>query len=112
MEEGRFIAWSGLKTRPKRGIIHQKAFAWVDKRIVVEPGGSVRSQARGEQRETIPREQVEQVKTAEVSLMPEEIEKQLSPREIADLFAFLSLDKPPSDPSAKPLPGAAEIAKA
>ena len=48
--------------------------------------------------ETIPRGQVEQVKTAEVSLMPDEVEKQLSPQEIADLFAFLCLDKPPSDP--------------
>jgi putative heme-binding domain-containing protein len=71
-------------------------------RIVLRiPGGKL---------ETIPRDQVEQVKTSEVSLMPEEIEKQLSPREIADLFAFLSLDKPPSDPSAKPLPGAGPIA--
>jgi putative heme-binding domain-containing protein len=64
---------------------------------------------QGGKLETIPRDQVEQVKTAEVSLMPEEIEKQLSSQEIADLFAFLSLDKPPSDPSAKPLPGAGPI---
>jgi putative membrane-bound dehydrogenase-like protein len=56
--------------------------------------------------ETIPRDQVDQIKTAEVSLMPEEMEKQLSPQEIADLFAFLCLDRPPSDPSARPLPGA------
>ncbi len=41
--------------------------------------------------------------------MPEDVEKQLNPREIADLFAFLSLDKPPSDPSARRLPGAPEI---
>jgi hypothetical protein len=38
--------------------------------------------------------------------MPEEVEKQFSPQELADLFAFLCLDKPPSDPAAKPLPGA------
>ncbi len=61
--------------------------------------------------ETIPRGQVEQVKTAEVSLMPDEVEKQLSPQEIADLFAFLCLDKPPSDPSARPLPGAGPIVR-
>jgi putative heme-binding domain-containing protein len=56
--------------------------------------------------EAIPRDQVEQVKTAQVSLMPDEIEKQLSPQEIADLFAFLCLDKPPTDPTARSLPGA------
>ncbi len=49
---------------------------------------------------------------ATLSLMPEEIEKQLSPQEIADLFAFLCLDKPPSDPAARPLPGAGPIAAA
>jgi putative heme-binding domain-containing protein len=66
---------------------------------------------QGGKLETIPRDQVEQVKTAEVSLMPEEVEKQLSPQEIADLFAFLCLDKPPSDPSARPLPGAGPIVR-
>jgi putative heme-binding domain-containing protein len=66
---------------------------------------------QGGKLETIPRDQVEQVKTAEISLMPEEIEKQLSPQEIADLFAFLCLDKLPSDPSAKPLPGAGPIVR-
>jgi putative membrane-bound dehydrogenase-like protein len=55
--------------------------------------------------ETVPRADVEAIKTAELSLMPEEIEKQLTPREWADLFAFLTLDRPPGDPAAKPLPG-------
>jgi putative heme-binding domain-containing protein len=64
---------------------------------------------QGGKLETIPRDQIEQVKTAEVSLMPEEVEKQLSTQEIADLIAFLSLDKPPSDPMAKLLPGAGPI---
>ena len=41
--------------------------------------------------------------------MPEEMEKQFTPQEISDLFAFLCLDKPPSDPTAKPLPGAGPI---
>ena len=72
-------------------------------RIVLKiQGGKVESIARG---------QVDQVKTAEVSLMPEEIEKQLTAQEIADLFAFLCLDKPPTDPTAKPLPGAGPIKK-
>ena len=37
--------------------------------------------------------------------MPEQLEKQITPQELADLFRFLALDKPPSDPSAKYLPG-------
>jgi hypothetical protein len=37
--------------------------------------------------------------------MPEGLEKQMLPQEIADLFAFLTLDRPPSDPKAKPIPG-------
>jgi putative heme-binding domain-containing protein len=59
--------------------------------------------------ETIPRDQVEESKTSDVSLMPEEIEKQLTQQEIADLFAFLCLDKPPTDPTAKSLNGAGPI---
>jgi putative heme-binding domain-containing protein len=61
---------------------------------------------QGGRLEAIPRSQVDEMKTDVISLMPEEIEKQLGPQEIADLFAFLCLDKPPSDPAAKPLPGA------
>jgi hypothetical protein len=30
----------------------------------------------------------------------------LDKKDLADLFAFLSLDKPPADPTAKPIPGA------
>jgi putative heme-binding domain-containing protein len=65
---------------------------------------------QGGKRETIPRGQIEEIKTSPVSLMPEDVEKQLSPQEIADLFAFLCLDKPPADPTAKLLPGAGPIA--
>ncbi len=61
--------------------------------------------------ETIPARQIEEVKTSALSLMPEDLEKQLSARELADLFAFLTLDKPPSDPNAKRLPGAEELAR-
>jgi putative heme-binding domain-containing protein len=66
---------------------------------------------QGGKLETIPRGQVDEMKTSDLSLMPEEIEKQFSAQEIADLFAFLCLDKPPSDPTAKPLPGAGPIHK-
>lgn len=37
--------------------------------------------------------------------MPEGIEKQLQPQELYDLFAFITLDKPPEDPDAKLLAG-------
>jgi hypothetical protein len=37
-------------------------------------------------------------------MMPEGVEDQLKPQEIADLFAFLMLDRPPSDPAARRLP--------
>ena len=40
--------------------------------------------------------------------MPEDIEKQLTDQEWADLFSFLTLDRPPSDRSAKRLPGASQ----
>src|SRR5262249_31805273 len=61
---------------------------------------------QGGKTETIPRGDVDELKSSDVSLMPEDVEKQLSPQEIADLFAYLALDKPPSDPTAKRLAGA------
>lgn len=38
-------------------------------------------------------------------MMPEQLEKQITPQELADLFSDLALDKPPSGPHAKCLPG-------
>jgi putative membrane-bound dehydrogenase-like protein len=61
---------------------------------------------QGEKLETVARADVDEMTVSHVSLMPEGIEKQLQPQEIADLFAFLTLDKPPSDPTAKKIPGA------
>lgn len=55
--------------------------------------------------ETIPRSQIVQLETSKLSLMPEDLEKQLQPQEIADLFTFLALDRPPEDPEAKWLAG-------
>jgi putative heme-binding domain-containing protein len=63
---------------------------------------------QGGKTETIPRDQIEEYVVSEMSMMPEDLEKQLSPQEIADLFAYLSLDKPPGDPEARLLPGAPE----
>ena len=49
---------------------------------------------------------LEEMKTSPLSLIPEDVEAQLTPQEIADLFAYLALDRPPGDPGAKLLPGA------
>ncbi len=56
--------------------------------------------------ETVARDQVEEQKVAAVSLMPEDLEKQITPQELADLFSFLTLDRDPDDPKAQPIPGA------
>jgi len=43
----------------------------------------------------------------ERSLLPG-IEELLGKKDLADFFAFLCLDKPPDDPTARPIPGAPE----
>ncbi len=58
---------------------------------------------------TIPRDEIDEFKLNELSLMPEGLEKQLSSQEIVDLFAFLTLDKHPSDKTAKRLPGVTAV---
>lgn len=64
---------------------------------------------QGGKQEIIPRDQIEDFKVSEISLMPEGIEKQYTPQELIDLFAFLTLDKPPADPTARRLPGVTDI---
>lgn len=68
-----------------------------DQRVVLK--------VQGGKLETIARGDIEQMETSQLSLMPEDLEKQLKPRELADLFAFITLDKPPDDPDAHRLPG-------
>ncbi len=63
---------------------------------------------QGGKQEIIPRDDVEMMKISELSLMPQDVEKTLKPEEIADLFAYITLDKPPSDPSSKLIPGTRE----
>ena len=41
-----------------------------------------------------------------LSMMPEGIEDLYDRQELADLFAFLCLDRQPDDPQARPIPGA------
>jgi putative heme-binding domain-containing protein len=75
--------------------------------LVVEDGPArIVLKMQGGKQEVIPRRQVESVTVSNVSLMPEGVEKQLKPQEIADLFAFLCLDRPPDDPKARKIPGA------
>jgi putative heme-binding domain-containing protein len=67
-------------------------------RVVLKvQGGKLEPVARGE---------IDTMEVSPLSLMPEELEKQITPEEMADLFAYLSLDQPPGHPQAKLLPGA------
>jgi putative heme-binding domain-containing protein len=73
-----------------------------EQRVVVRiPGG-------GE--EAVPRRDVKYTHVSKLSMMPEGIEDLLSRRDLSDLFAFLTLDKPPDDPTARPIPGAPALA--
>jgi len=77
--------------------------------LVEESPTRVVLKVQGGKLETFPRTQIEEFKTSELSLMPEDLEKTLKPEEIADLFAFLTLDRPPDDPRARRLPGTREV---
>jgi len=67
-------------------------------RIVLRlPGGTA---------ETIARAEIDVLHRNQTSLMPEGLERQCSRQELADLLAYLALDLPPTDPTAKPIPGA------
>lgn len=63
---------------------------------------------QGGKLEIIPREDVEEIAISKLSLMPEGLEKQLTADQLADLFAFLSLDQPPESPDAIPIAGTPE----
>jgi putative heme-binding domain-containing protein len=63
----------------------------------------------GEIEEAVPRNNVEYTRVSKLSMMPEGVEKIFSEQEIADLFAFLLLDKPPTDPTVKLIPGAPAV---
>ncbi|MDA1049648.1 MAG: c-type cytochrome [Planctomycetota bacterium] len=60
---------------------------------------------QGGKLEIVPREEVDEIAISKLSLMPEGLEKQLPPEQLADLFAFLSLDQPPDNPNAVPIAG-------
>jgi putative heme-binding domain-containing protein len=59
-----------------------------DQRVVLKvQGGKI---------ETIARDDIDELQTSKLSLMPEGLETQIKPDELRDLFAFLVLDKPPA----------------
>jgi putative membrane-bound dehydrogenase-like protein len=60
---------------------------------------------QGGEMKTIARSDVDSVKQSKVSFMPEQFENQMTPQELRDLFAFLTLDRAPGDPTAKLIPG-------
>ena len=60
---------------------------------------------QGDKQEIIARSDIDEVVSSKLSLMPEGIEKQLQSQELHDLFAFITLDKPPEDPNARLLAG-------
>ena len=66
----------------------------------------------GEGQEAVPRNNVKYMRVSKLSMMPEGMETMISRTDLADLFAFLSLDKPPGDPTARPIPGAPASAEA
>jgi putative heme-binding domain-containing protein len=68
----------------------------------------VRIKIQGGTEEVFPKDQVDEIQRSTISLMPENIESLVTPQELADLFAYLALDRPPGDPQAKLLPGAPE----
>ncbi len=60
---------------------------------------------QGGELKTIPRGSIDELSVSKVSLMPEGLERQMQPQEIADLFAYLTLDRPPDDPKARKISG-------
>jgi putative heme-binding domain-containing protein len=77
--------------------------------VVEESPQRIVLKMQGGKVESIARADIDELKEHAISLMPEELENQLKPRELADLFAYLSLDRPPGDPEARQLPGLCKV---
>jgi putative membrane-bound dehydrogenase-like protein len=63
--------------------------------VVEESPQRVVLKLQGGKLETVARADIEEIKLSGLSLMPEDLEKQVSAGELADLFAFLALEQPP-----------------
>jgi putative membrane-bound dehydrogenase-like protein len=77
----------------------------VDGLLAEDSPNRVVLKTQGGKLETIPRAEVDEVSTSKLSYMPEGLERQMTPQEIADLFALITLDRPPGDPKARRIPG-------
>jgi putative heme-binding domain-containing protein len=73
--------------------------------LVEDSPARVVLKVQGGKQEVVARKDIEKVEVSKLSMMPEGIEKQLKPQEIADLMAFLCLDKHPDDKNARRIPG-------
>jgi putative heme-binding domain-containing protein len=71
-----------------------------DKRTIIK--------VQGGKLETVPADEIDEFKQDKKSLMPEGIEKQLNSQELADLFALLTLESPPSAPENAKIAGTPE----
>jgi putative heme-binding domain-containing protein len=60
----------------------------------------------GEGEETVLRNNVKYTRVSKLSMMPEGLEASAEKKDLADLFAFLALDQPPTNAAAKLIPGA------
>jgi putative membrane-bound dehydrogenase-like protein len=57
--------------------------------VVEESPARIVLKVAGDKREVAPKNQIERMKVSDVSLMPEQLEKQMTPQEFKDLIAFL-----------------------
>ena len=73
--------------------------------LVEDSPARVVLKVQGGKQEVVARKDIEKMQVSKLSMMPEGIEKQLKPQEIADLMAFLCLDKHPDDKNARRIPG-------
>jgi len=73
--------------------------------IVEDNAERVVLKVQGGELKTIARKDVDEQFTSKLSMMPEDLEKQLRPQEIIDLLSYLSLDRPPEDEKARKIPG-------
>jgi putative membrane-bound dehydrogenase-like protein len=73
--------------------------------IVEDNSERVVLKVQGGEQKAIARKDVDEQFTSKLSMMPEDLERQLRPQEIVDLLSFLSLDRPPDDPKARKIPG-------
>ena len=60
---------------------------------------------QGDKQEIIARTDIDEVVPSKLSLMPEGLEKQIQPQEMRDLFAYITLDRPPEEAEARLLIG-------